>query len=89
MTDEFRHYHVWKLAGSNKAYFRLAKPYRHRQNAQQAKIPGELIGVKRSRMVLECCDPACLTDVWINQPLPCMGCDTQSQHDVTHSHNVG
>ena len=51
------HFHVWKLAGGDRAFFRLARPFRSTQAAGQFASRTE--PDKTRYMVRQCDDPRC------------------------------
>jgi len=51
------HYHVWYMAATGRAFFRLARGFHTRQAARQFAVRRQ--PDPKRRMVLECTNPAC------------------------------
>lgn len=60
------HYHVWMMADTQNAFFRVRRPYATRQAAHKAGLA--VNGEPGWHMVRKCTDPECLTKAK-NKPL--------------------
>lgn len=81
-----KHYHVWLLSASRRAFFRYAKCYRTKQAAHKSRLPhlSQLVDGRRTRLVLACDEDCpqrlCIEDTctgWMNRVEPGLRrCDT-------------